>query len=187
MLIETKTSFLSCQTLPFEMTACVEEITGKLLEKPPIVIFGKTVHQRRNIGFFSNTSKGYRYSNQIALSQSLTPALTLLLDTVNEMYKAEFNGILVNHYVDGNDYISAHSDDETMLDPVGVVAVSYGAVRKFRIREKASGTIVKDIPMVSGQILHMGGSFQKEFTHEIPVEKKIKEARFSFTFRRHKE
>jgi len=32
----------------------------------------------------------------------------------------------------------------------------------------------------------MGGDFQKEFLHEIPVQKKIKEPRFSFTFRKHK-
>ena len=31
----------------------------------------------------------------------------------------------------------------------------------------------------------MAGDFQKEFTHEIPAEKKIKEGRISFTFRKH--
>ena len=38
----------------------------------------------------------------------------------------------------------------------------------------------------SYEIIHMGGNFQKEFTHEIPIEKKIKEKRISFTFRYHK-
>jgi len=33
----------------------------------------------------------------------------------------------------------------------------------------------------------MVGNFQKEFTHEIPIEKKVKGTRFSFTFRRHLE
>ena len=31
-----------------------------LLEEPPIVIMGNQYHQRRNIGFFSDTSKGYK-------------------------------------------------------------------------------------------------------------------------------
>ena len=31
----------------------------------------------------------------------------------------------------------------------------------------------------------MAGEFQKEFTHEIPMEKKKKKARISFTFRKH--
>ena len=31
----------------------------------------------------------------------------------------------------------------------------------------------------------MGGEFQKEFTHEIPIERKVKNVRWSFTFRKH--
>ena len=31
----------------------------------------------------------------------------------------------------------------------------------------------------------MGGNFQKEFTHEIPIEKKVLDTRYSLTFRRH--
>jgi len=31
----------------------------------------------------------------------------------------------------------------------------------------------------------MGGNFQKLYTHEIPIQKKIKESRISFTFRKH--
>ena len=41
--------------------------------------------------------------------------------------------------------------------------------------------------MVSYSMLQMGGDFQKEFTHEIPIEKKVKEPRISFTFRKHTE
>ena len=31
----------------------------------------------------------------------------------------------------------------------------------------------------------MKGEFQKEFTHEIPVQKKVKNCRYSLTFRKH--
>jgi alkylated DNA repair dioxygenase AlkB len=44
-----------------------------------------------------------------------------------------------------------------------------------------------DVPTNSGEMLIMGGDFQKEFTHEIPIEKKIKHPRISFTFRKHTE
>ena len=43
-----------------------------------------------------------------------------------------------------------------------------------------------DVLTNSYELLHMGGDFQKEFTHEIPIEKKVKEPRISFTFRYHK-
>lgn len=186
-IIETPYSFLSVQ--PFEndtiLPKCITEVIGKLLHHPKIIIYGKIAHQRRDIGFFSNESIGYHYSGQLAKSQPLTPTLHDLLKLVNTIYNAEFNGILVNRYENGNDYIGAHSDDENNLDNVGVVAISYGAMRTLRIRDKITKKIVQDVPMTSCQLLNMGGKFQKEFTHEIPIDKKIKETRYSFTFRKH--
>ena len=60
-------------------------------------------------------------------------------------------------------------------------------MRTFRIRDKFTKHIVQDIKMLSGQLLHSGGDFQKEFTHEIIKEKRVQDARYSFTFRRHLE
>jgi alkylated DNA repair dioxygenase AlkB len=189
LLLTTELSFLSKRPLPDPsvLDQCVLDCKDLLLVKPPIFIFGKECHQQRDIGFFSNTSKGYQYSGQMAPSQPLSDSLKTLLETVNELYGAEFNGILVNRYTSGADYISAHSDDETKLDKIGVVSVSHGATRTFRIRDKKSKKIMVDVPMVPGQLLHMGGLFQREFTHEIPPEKRVNEVRFSFTFRRHLE
>ena len=167
------------------LDTCVEEINNQLDEYPPIKIFGKICHQRRCIGFFSDKSIGYQYSGQMASSKPMTPGLTQLLTLVNKEFNAEFNGILINKYKNGNDYISAHSDDERNLDNIGVVAISYGATRKFRIRDKKTKKVVTDIALSHGDILHMEGSFQQEFTHEIPLEKKVVEERIFFTFRKH--
>lgn len=159
----------------------------KLIKNPPITVYGKQAYQHRSIGFFSDESIGYKYSGQIAQSQPLTNSLRELLDLVNTLYDSSFNGILVNRYESGDDYIGAHSDDESALDDIGVVCISYGAVRTFRIRNKITKELVKDIPTTPNVFLHMGGDFQKEFTHEIPVEKKVKGTRYSFTFRKHLE
>jgi len=167
---------------------CAEDVDAKLLFHPEIMVFGKSCCQNRSIGFFSDTSMGYRYSGQIARSQPLSPVLKELLDFINEKFSADFNGILINKYLSGEETIGKHSDDEKALDPnTGVVCCSFGAVRKFRIREKESGKIVCDVPTENNKIIQMRGDFQKEFTHEIPAEKKIKEPRFSFTFRKHLE
>ena len=185
--IKTPKSFLNIHTFNnLELVkAAINDIDTKLIVRPKIIIYGKEAHQNRNIGFFSNTSIGYFYSGQLAKSIPLTPNLTLLLDDINYMFKSNFNGILVNKYIDGNNNIGAHSDDEKNLDPIGVVALSYGAIRKFRIRDKITRKIIIDIPTESNEIIHMGGDFQKEFTHEIPIEKKVKDTRYSFTFRKH--
>ena len=167
------------------MDQIIEEIDDQLEENLPIMIFGKERMQRRSIGFFSDSSIGYKYSKRLVASKPLTPTLMILLDEINEKFNSDYNGILINKYADGNDYIGKHSDDESALSNAGVVAMSYGASRIFRIRNKETGEIVKDIPTASNEILVMGGNFQKEFTHEIPIEKKITDTRYSLTFRKH--
>lgn len=167
---------------------CAKQVDSLLDFHPEIKIFNKVCHQQRSIGFFSETSVGYRYSGQIARSKEMLPCLKELLNYINQKFGSEFNGILVNKYLSGEEYIGKHSDDEKALDPgTGVVCCSFGALRKFRIREKESGKLVMDIPTESNKIIQMRGDFQKEFTHEIPIEKKVKESRFSFTFRKHLE
>ena len=187
-LIKTDSSFLNvyvCDEYSEIIKKCIEEVKNELLVKPPIELYGKTVYQQRSIGFFSNESIGYYYSGQLAKSKLLQPNITHLMNIINTRFNTQYNGILVNKYDDGNNYISDHSDDEKNLDKEGVIAISYGAVRKFRIRDKLTKKIIMDIPTTSNSIIHMGGNFQKEFTHGIPVEKKVTGERYSFTFRKH--
>jgi alkylated DNA repair dioxygenase AlkB len=179
--IKTRQSFLTVQPLgDIELIPrCIEEVQGKLLVNPQIVVYGKPAVQHRSIGFFL-----YEYSGQVARSQPLSPALKELLTHINTLFDTDMNGILVNHYADGCDYIGAHAD-KGEIAPIGVIAVSYGCVRKFRIRDATTKKIVMDIPTRPNEIMHMGGKFQREFTHEIPKETKIRDARWSFTFRKH--
>lgn len=164
---------------------CVLEVEPMLEERPEIIVFDKICKQQRFVGFFSDKSIGYKYSNRLMASKPLSSNMTELLLTINEMLGTEFNGMLVNKYVNGNDYIGAHSDSEIGVDDKGVVALSYGAERIFRIRSKKDKKIVHEEPTTNGSLMHMGGIFQKIYTHEIPVQKKIKNARISITFRKH--
>lgn len=164
---------------------CVEEIQNLLERHPPIFVMGKKCFPARDVTFFSDSSQGYKYSNQRTKPVALPDSLKNLLELVNYKFKANFNGILVNRYQTGNDYIGKHSDDEKELTPQGVVSISWGASRKFRIRDKKTGKIKLDWDTQNQEILVMSGDFQKEFTHEIPKQKKIKEVRYSFTFRCH--
>jgi alkylated DNA repair dioxygenase AlkB len=185
--IQTNTSYLSAYPVEIDelLEQCVLDVDDKLLENPPITIFGKKAIQHRSIGFFSNESQGYYYSRQLARSVPLSSNLSNLLSFVNTKFNTDFNGILVNKYPDGTHYIGKHSDDEKSLSQIGVVSISFGATRTFRIRDKNTNRIIADIPTTSKEIWIMGGNFQKEFTHEIPIQKRIKETRISFTFRKH--
>lgn len=160
-----------------------------MLVEPPIRYMGKTLKQQRNISFLSDVSKGYRYSGQIIKSKPLAehPYLADLTNKVNETLGTNFNGILVNSYENGSKYISAHSDEETGLDKTrrAVAALSYGATRKFRIRDKLTNAIRLDVEATPCSLLVMEGDFQKAFKHEVPKQLKIKDRRISLTFRQH--
>ena len=153
--------------------------------RPTIMVYGRECHQPRDIGFFSQESEGYRYSGKLLPSTPLTPELEELLSIVNTLFSDTFNGILVNRYNSGKDSIGAHSDDERTLGASGVVSLSVGATRTFRIRAKATKKIVYDCKLSHGDVMHMQGAFQSEFTHEIPKELRVKEPRLSLTFRHH--
>jgi alkylated DNA repair dioxygenase AlkB len=159
-------------------------------EEPPIKIMGKDCRQRRNVAFYSDESEGYKYSGQTMKSLPLSNVdlFPPLLEEINNSLGTNFNGILVNRYINGEKYLSAHSDDENGLDKNNkmVVGLSYGpGIRKFRIRDKNTKEIILDYDQQPKTLLVMQGEFQKEFTHEIPIQKKIKDERISITFRHH--
>lgn len=159
------------------------------LHEPPIFLMGKSLSQRRDVGFYSEESAGYRYSGAFmkSIDFSNAPILKELLRSVNSVLSTSFNGILVNRYRNGEKYLSAHSDSETGLDKKNkrVVGLAYGAIRTFRIRDKKTRKIVLDIPHEPCMLIVMEGEFQSEFTHEIPKQKKVLEERISLTFRHH--
>ena len=75
----------------------------------------------------------------------------ILKKTVNYLNKLVLEKNLINKYENGEEYIGKHSDDEKGLEPkCGVICVSYGAIRKFRIRDKKSGEVI-------GVILNLPG------------------------------
>ena len=189
-MLKTEKSALILHDLDIEIVSLIEKCVNKVDKEldfhPEIIIYGKVAHQRRSIGFYSDISKGYNYSSTITPAKKMHKCLNKLLSYINDKFECEYNGILINKYMGGEECIGKHSDDERGLDDrVGVIALSYGAVRKFRVRDKNTNKIIIDIPTDPNKIIQMYGNFQKEFTHEIPVEKKIKEVRYSFTFRKH--
>ncbi len=171
-----------------------EELTKiPLNEEPEIIVGGKVCHQRRDVGFYSDVSEGYRYSGQVAKAFSFkdAPFLKDLMFLVNETLGTDFNGVLVNRYRNGEKYLSHHSDSKKDLDKNNfmVAGICYGpGIRKFRIRQKVpgkAGPIVIDHYHQPRELLIMDGLFQERYTHEIPKETTVKEERISVTFRRH--
>jgi alkylated DNA repair dioxygenase AlkB len=167
----------------------IEQLNTLPLIEHTIKIYNKEVTTPRKVGFFSNESIGYEYSGNIlpAIKFDNYMFLQNIMDQVNDITNSDFNAILINCYRDGNDYIGAHSDDERSLGNNGVVTISLGQERKFRIRDKKTKELLVDIMVKDGDLYHMKGDFQKHFTHEIPKQMSAKGTRYSLTFRKHLE
>ena len=194
-LLSTDTSLLRMTTDTedvFDLEKLYERCKDlELLKHPKITVYGKEATMHRSVGFFSDESDGYAFSGQTAESKPLPKFLRKLLKKINKIMDTDFNGILVNRYEDGTETIGAHSDNEKGLGKNGsVVGISLGAERVMRFRSKKTplnidGKKYFDMSMPSGCLFVMDGDFQKEFTHEIPAQKKVTEMRISLTFRKH--
>ena len=109
---------------------------------------------------------------------------------------------MINEYEPG-DSIGKHSDDERDLaiTDAGIVAISMGASRTFRVKAKMSmqvkrgdslcafeeGEVVDDLRTRSGQYLQMAGrDFQSCFTHQVPSLVRDNATRWSLTFREYR-
>ena len=155
---------------------CISEIKGKL-----------NINRNREVGFFSDLFDGmYKYGDvDIAQSQRLTPSLSIILDKINKEFNSDYNGILINRYDNGNKFIERHSDSKNHPEN-GVLLISYGAVRTFRVFDsirKRNPTI--NIPLLHGKMIHMGGDFQTEFEHDLKREPEINEERYSISFHKY--
>ena len=174
--IETSTSFLKIYSFSDHelLNNCIKEIENRRL----------SVHRYRKVGFFSDDYKGnYLYGRmKIAETKLLSPSLKILLDKINEVFETDYNGVLVNEYKDGNYYIEKHRDSKNHPKN-GVLIISYGATRTFRVFDDTKGVI--EIPLIHGQVLHMSESFQKEFEHDLKKEPEIKDKRYSLSFHKY--
>jgi alkylated DNA repair dioxygenase AlkB len=167
--------------------AAAEECAPLLEQRPRVIMWGKEQAQPRDVGFFSDVTEGYAYAGRVMRAQPLAESMRQLLQVVNETFSSQFNGVLANRYRSGSDTVGSHSDSEIGLEPrAGVVALSLGATRTFRVRSAATKEILRDVPAREGFGLQMRGDrFQKVFKHEIPAQLRVKEARMSLTFRKH--
>ncbi|MHB1909851.1 MAG: alpha-ketoglutarate-dependent dioxygenase AlkB family protein [Nitrososphaerales archaeon] len=154
--------------------------------KPEVVVMGKVVHQPRDVVFLSDVVPWYYYSNVISEAKILPGWLKEMMEEINRRFNCNFNAVLANRYNSGEENVGSHADQDKGLrkgSPVG--SISFGATRTFRVRDSNTKGIVCNRPLRHGDFMMMQGQFQKDYKHEIPVEKKVKEERISLTFREH--
>jgi alkylated DNA repair dioxygenase AlkB len=149
-----------------------------------ITMFGKSNPIPRDQKLYGEMP--YSFSGMRLVAEPVLPTLvqTCLAYAREHAPDYAYNGALVNWYMDGNDSIGFHSDDEKDMDPEApIFSFSFGGVRTFEIKAKnetvISGMKIRTMP---GLVIIMGGNMQKEFLHGIPKEKNA-EPRINITIR----
>lgn len=172
------------------LTDCDAEAEPHLQLHPPFKLFGRLCQPTRRVAFFRTEegSKGYTYAHNTIPAIVMGPHMRCMLNYLNKMFSSHFNGILVNDYPNGKAGVKAHRDSESGVDmEAGVVAVSHGGSRVFRVTDK-EGNVVLEWATGSREIMQMGGpTFQEDYKHEIVETAKPVTRRISYTLRVHRD
>ena len=159
---------------------CINEAKPHLILNPQLALFNKLTNQNVIVGFFSNESIGIRYAKQFVLSNPLSPSLMELLHLINNEINCDFNSVIIQELPNETHYYKKESSEDNNKEKK--VFISYGTIRRFRIKDKLTIRPVINIPMCSKEILVMNNKFANDYNYEIPTENAYKEQMYLFTF-----
>lgn len=165
-----------CQQL---LTDLLEQIEWK---QEPIKMFGKSVLQPRLTAYYG--TKAYTYSGVTMQPKPWNAPLLQIRAKIEPLVNTQFNGVLLNLYRDGRDYLGWHSDDEKDLATGAPIAsFSLGETRRFIFRRRDDRQIKVELKLGDGDFLVMGGDTQKFWQHQVPKTAKSNQPRVNLTFR----
>ncbi|HUM53002.1 MAG TPA: alpha-ketoglutarate-dependent dioxygenase AlkB [Chitinophagales bacterium] len=146
-----------------------------------------------------HAKKSYMYSGKelIGNDLSLPNLFQPFLDFINKTERNDqYNQVIVNWYLNGQDYIAAHSDCQIDMKPNAEISIITLCEQEEHFRElrftpkKINGTEndaiynhVK-IATIHGSIITMHGDTQNKFRHKIPKALDIDTSRISITCRK---
>lgn len=152
-------------------------------EQTQLAMFGNIVPEPRQSAWHSDDTT-YAYSGVERVAHPMTPLLKHLATLASGMTGTNFNGVLVNHYRDGNDHLGWHADNEIVNGPEPTIAsISLGAERRFDFKHNETSEVVK-VLLPHGSLLVMSGLSQSCWQHRIPKETHLTLPRINLTFRR---
>ena len=153
-------------------------------EADQLIMFGKRITTRRKVAWVGDPNCSYTYSGVTKNPQTWTTELLEIKTKVEKISQTEFNSCLLNLYLDGNDGMGWHSDNEKELDPQAPIAsLSLGAKRKFAFRHKVDGRTVS-LFLENGSALIMHTPTQEYWNHSLLKTKTVTDPRINLTFRK---
>ena len=150
-----------------------------------IKCYGKIHPLQRKTAWYGDQGFNYSYSGINCNPIPWTTELLELKENIEKYLPTEnFNSVLLNLYRDGNDKVGWHSDDEKELGMNPTIAsLSLGETRRFDLKHKENPDLKYKFELTPGSLIIMRGSLQHNWSHQIPVQKKVLGSRINLTFR----
>ncbi|KAF6259532.1 hypothetical protein COO60DRAFT_1003807 [Scenedesmus sp. NREL 46B-D3] len=174
---------------PRYLTQASKRLLPTLLAEVPweqrnVNIFNRSVPQPRLVCYMADDGLQYTYSGLTLQPHPFPAAVREVKAAVEQLAGCSFNSCLLNHYRNGDDNISWHSDNEPLYGKQPVIAsVSFGDTRDFVLRHIIHRTHKIAVPLASGDVLIMSGTTQQYWQHCVPKRKKVLGPRINLTFR----
>ena len=149
-----------------------------------IVVFVTKHLEPRETAWFGDSGVSYKYSGIVHKAKPWFPLLEDIRVRVQVASGAIFNSVLLNRYRDENDGVAWHADDEPELGAFPTIgSVSFGASRKFQLREKSKKGEIFTPFLHHGDLLIMHPPTQQHWLHCVPKSRKKTTERINLTFR----
>jgi len=177
-------SWIDVIQLPKEMLPTKAEFEElwklKPVEKGKFKIYGKEIEIPRWQQVFG---RSYYYSRMYHEAAPMHALIGRYQEWCRQRTPG-LNGALLNWYLDGDQYIGPHSDDESeLVRHSEIYSLSFGATREFLVEEKKGTKKKVRVEMPNGTLLIMGGKCQTTHKHSVPKDKLVKTRRINMTFR----
>ena len=129
----------------------------------------------------------YKFSGRTLVPAAWTREIEAIRNKIQAQYGGNYNSVLLNRYVNAQDSVSWHSDDEPEMDSKHPIAsLSLGATRAFSVRPIARKKAAQTYVLTAGSLLVMPPGFQEKYQHCVPKAQTPCGSRINLTFRRMK-
>jgi alkylated DNA repair dioxygenase AlkB len=149
-----------------------------------IVVFGNKHLEPRETAWYGNPDINYGYSGIKHKAELWIPFLQEIRERIQTVSEVSFNSVLLNRYRNEKDSVAWHSDDEPDLGVSPTIgSVSFGASRKFQVREKNIKGKIFTTFLHHGDLMIMHPPTQEHWLHCVPKSSKKTSERINLTFR----
>jgi len=149
-------------------------------ERHEIRLYGRAVPMPRLIAMYGPV--GYAYSGVVHPPRPLPPRVAAIRDRIEAATGRRFNSVLLNLYRDGRDGVGWHRDDDYAHGGLpDIASVSFGAMRRFQLRDDAGRR--GEIALEAGSLLLVSGEALARSEHRVPKTARDVGPRVNLTFR----